>query len=827
MQRPFIPLVLALMAGILTGYRFRIPDPVLWTILAVMLVFLAAAVLRKQREWIMPLSLPALAVIGVLAVNPYLYPETDASHISAFAGRDKVLIDGIVLDNPQVQQPEKMEMKVAAFQVIRDGAALPVRGNVWLTVKGHPELAYGDVIRFRTRLRFPHNFNNPGGGDIEKRYLFRETPVRGYTAGAADLVVLRKGQGNPLRTRLETFRTDLKTLIADHAPSPHAQIIQASILGNQKEIPQETMEIFNRTGTSHIIAISGFNIGIISAFIVFLIRGAMKRSVYLMLRFDMNKVALAATAVPIVLFTYAAGAGISVVRATLMIVVFLVALLIGRRRDMFNTLAVAAFVILAVAPYSLFDVSFQLSFIAVGAILAIAPVLSRFLPAPAAEGSSRPSPWRKALRGVLLFLIVTVSATAGTLPLIAFYFNRISTVVLPANLVVGPILGILAIPVCTAIMIAAPFSTWAAVLLIQAATFLVDVSLKITKCFAEPGWSSLTVGTPSLFEMLLYYFLLYAILRFMETVRPGDKPPADLVRRRRWSAAAAVFCLALFAADGIRLYVRDRHPGNLTVTFLDVGQGNAAFIRFPHGKKMLIDGGGAPGSTFDMGKNVLAPYLGQERVRKVDIVILTHPHPDHLQGLIHILGHLQVDELWSNGEEARTDDYLRMKAVIAAKGIRHRIVSARTPPVDIDGVSIRFLNPETPATGEDRDEYVSANADSLVLRIAYGDTFLLFTADISGTEEERIVRAGGTVASNILLVPHHGSGHASTAAFLAAVRPEAAVVSCGKENVFGFPHPDVVGRIRAAGTKLYRTDIHGAITVTSDGKKCFVSTYIP
>jgi len=827
MQRPFIPLVLALTAGILTGYRFRIPDPVLWTLLAVMLALLATAVLRKRHAWIMPLSLPALAVIGILAITPYLYPEPDASHIGVFAGREKVLLDGIILDNPRLQQPEKMEMKVAAFQVVRDGTVLPVHGNVWLTVKDHPELAYGDVIRFRTRLRLPHNFNNPGGGDIEKRYLFRETPVRGFPAGAADLVVLRKGRGNPLKACLEAFRTDLKTLIDGHAPSPHARIIEASILGNQKDVPRETMEIFNRTGTSHIIAISGFNIGIISAFIIFLVRGAVKRSPYLMLRFDMNKVAMAATAVPIVLFTYAAGAGISVVRAAVMIVVFMVALLIGRRRDLFNTLAVAAFVILAVAPYSLFDVSFQLSFAAVGSILAIAPVLSRFLPAPAAEGSTGPTPWRKVLRGGLLFLIVTVSATAGTLPLIAFYFNRISTVVLPANLVVGPILGVLAIPICTAIMIVAPISTGAAVLLIQTATFLVDVSLKITKFFAAPSWSSLTVGTPTLFQILLYYILLYTFLRFLEAVRPGDKPPADPARRRRRSIAAAAFCLVLFAADGIRHYIGDRHPGNLSATFLDVGQGNAALVRFPQGAKMMIDGGGAPGSTFDMGKNVLAPYLGWERISKIDIVVLTHPHPDHLQGLIHILEHFQVDEFWSNGEEAQTDDYRRLMATVAAKGIRHRIVSVRTPTITVDGVTIRFLNPDKPTKGGDGDAYASVNADSLVMRIAYGETALLFTADISGTEEDRIVRAGGTMASNILLVPHHGSGHASTAAFLAAVRPEAAVVSCGKENVFGFPHPDVVGRIRAVGTKLYRTDIHGAITVTSDGKRCSVSTYVP
>jgi competence protein ComEC len=831
MQRPFVPLLLPLMAGIMVGYCFQLPDPALWTGLFVILPLLLLAAFLKRESAILPLVLPALFLMGILAINPYLYPDTDAGHISAFAGKEKWTIVGMIAENPQLS-PGKTELKIAARAVLQSDAILPVRGNVWLTCPGQPSLAYGDVVRIKTRLRFPHNYGNPGSRDMEKRFLFRETLVRGTVGSEADLVVLRRGQGNGVKTYLEAFRSDLRTLIGEHAPSPHAQIIQASILGNQKEIPPATMELFNRTGTSHIIAISGFNIAIISAFFVLLIRGTVTFFPYLLLRFDINKWTVILTVVPVIAFTYAAGAGISVVRATIMVIAFMAALLIGRNRDLFNALAIAAFIILAIAPYSLFDVSFQLSFAAVGSILFITPILSRFLPAavPNEQTAGRVFA-RKALRAVMLFLIVTAGATMGTLPLIAFYFNRLSTVVLPVNLAVVPVLGFLAIPVSTAIMAVAPVSTAAAVFLIQTATFLVDISLRIVGFFSALPWSSLPVSTPTIPEMTLYYLLLYASCRYLDTVKPAEgivHPVGETVSRRRKFALAAVVCLVLFAADGVYLYGRDRHPGNLSVSFLDVGQGNAALIRFPAGTKMMVDGGGAPGNSFDVGKVVLAPYLHHEKIGKIHIVVFTHAHPDHMAGLIHILANFNVDEVWSNGEETATDAYRQMIKIIKDQGIRHRIVSAKAPAAVIDGVQIRFLNPpfsRSGLSGTHGDDYASANADSLVMRLTYGDTSFLLAADISGAEEAEIIRSGADIRSQVLLVPHHGSALSGTASFLAAVRPAVAVISCGRDNVFGFPHPEVTNRLRPYVTKLYRTDTNGAVTVTSDGKNLSATTY--
>ena len=202
--------------------------------------------------------------------------------------------------------------------------------------------------------------------------------------------------GNPLRIRLERFRDLIRKTILDTAPGTEGKIIQAMILGDQKEIPKEVMEKFNRTGTTHIIAISGFNIGIVAFFSLFVVRLFLKSSEYLLLRWNMVMISTLFAILIVILYTFIAGSGISVIRASVMVVLFMVAILINRERDLYNTLALAAFFILIVSPYSLFDISFQLSFVAVASLLFLTPRLAALLPPPLASDSIGPTRRRMA-----------------------------------------------------------------------------------------------------------------------------------------------------------------------------------------------------------------------------------------------------------------------------------------------------------------------------------------------------------------------------------------------------------------------------------------------
>ena len=280
-----------------------------------------------------------------------------------------------------------------------------------------------------------------------------------------------------------------------------------------------------------------------------------------------------------------------------------------------------------------------------------------------------------------------------------------------------------------------------------------------------------------------------------------------------------------FVADGIYIQIKDTNRGHLKTTFIDVGQGSSTLVEFPGGTKMLIDGGGFYNKSFDVGRYVVAPFLWHERIKKVDIVVLTHPQSDHLNGLIYILDNFDVREVWSNGETAHTKTYRKFIKIIKEKHITHRIVSQDTPEKRIGEVIIRILNPENPITKEDSSvRFDIVNNNSLVMKLTFGKVNILLPADISEPAESRLVKSVANLKSDVLMAPHHGGFTSSTPSFLKRVRPEIVVFSCGVDNIFRDPHPDVLKRYKTIGSKIFRTDRNGAVTIITDGKN--VSTQV-
>ena len=624
---------------------------------------------------------------------------------------------------------------------------------------------------------------------------------------------------------------------------PVSAVIQASILGNQKEIPKGIMDQFNLTGTSHIIAISGFNMGIVALFAIFISRMVMKSFPRLLLRFNWQRVSAVSAAIFVVIYTFIAGAGISVIRATLMILVLMLAILLGKIRDAGNTLAMAALAILTVSPYDLFDISFQLSFSAVMALLIITPRLTRLIPPP--DRYSSPISYTKRLlhrgiRTILIFFTVTLSATIGTLPLILFYFNRLSTIVFLSNLLVVPILGIMAIPVCMLIILFAPFSETLAVLFIKIAGFLVKVSLMIVEYLAALPYAAVWVSTPDLWEIVAYYLFIFILLKISDewwknraavSEAPPHPVPPDVMKRGRRHfltlSGALILVTAFLAGHFFYVHDKDRNTGLLKMTVLDVGQGSSVLIRFPGEKIMLVDGGGFYDNTFDIGKYVLAPYLRYERISRVDVVVLTHPHPDHLNGLIYILENFPVGEVWTNEDLNESDIGKAFLRLIAEKKIRQRQVSRRSGPIDIEGVRIRLLNrPNESGGDEDGLSFDDINDNALIMRLTYKKVSFLLPSDISSGVEERLLRSKHDLKSQVLLVPHHGSRHSSSVALLESVAPSWAILSVGKDNFFRLPHPDTLARYDSCHIPIYRTDRHGAVTVSTDGDGMDIESYL-
>ena len=832
MKIPLFPFLIAMIAGILTGNFFAIQNQYIIFFLFFLFLLLLVARFKTWKNLSILLLALSFFFIGICNIRLYLHKEQSPDHIINYLSTDdEIVAEGIISENPEIS-PDKADIIVSLTRMIREEFTTPVRGSVLLSVKDCRFLKYGDYVRFRSRLKQPHNFNNPGTFDYVKQLQYRGIMVRGTINNPSNILVMRENQGSRVKIYFEKYREKLRKIIRENSLNPEGQIIQAMILGDQKEIPKEVMEKFNQTGTTHIIAISGFNIGIIAALSFIVVRMIMKSSTYLLLKFNMNVVATVFSIIPVIFYTFVAGLGISVVRAAIMAVTLMIAIVVGKEKDLYNTLAIAAFIILVISPYALFDISFQLSFVAVWSILYITPRLLNYMPAINSKKESKQLiHYNTFIKDTVIFLSVTVSAILGTLPLILFYFNRLSPIALLANILVVPLLGVITIPFCIAITVAAMISVQLSILFIHISSFLVWVSLIMVDLLSSINGASIFISTPTLTEIILYYCLLIVGVMLLRKTSSSNKESIrkEYAIRNILRFSIAFVILLLLISNIIYLNTRDLFTKNMRITVIDVGQGSSILVQIPNGKRILIDGGGVPEGNFDIGKFVVAPFLWHNRISTIDLVVLSHLHPDHINGLIFILSNFRIKEVWTNSDVSKAESYEKLMKIIEEKNIIHRQVSDAFQSIKINNVIIDILNPEKQITTKAGSAvsriYEDENNRSIVIKMTYGNIQFLFPGDISEFTERRLTRSDHNIRSQVLFVPHHGGFSSSTLPFLKRVLPQIAVISCGTGNIYKFPHPEVIKRYSNMGTKILRTDENGAITITTDGENIVSRVY--
>jgi competence protein ComEC len=233
---------------------------------------------------------------------------------------------------------------------------------------------------------------------------------------------------------------------------------------------------------------------------------------------------------------------------------------------------------------------------------------------------------------------------------------------------------------------------------------------------------------------------------------------------------------------------------------------------------MLIDGGGCYDSGFDTGGMVVSPLLWRKKISKIDIVVLSHPHPDHLNGLISVMNNFEIGEVWSNGETIDTEAYAAFEQLLEERNIRKKIITRGHPPCHVFDAVIEFLHPGRFPPGQPADSsHQQLNNKSLVLRISFRAVSILFTGDIAAADESEIMSLYPDLTCTILKIPHHGSATSSSKAFLRKLRPRMALLSVGSDNSFNLPHPDVISRYAEAGCRIFRTDRDGAVSLETDG----------
>lgn len=737
---------------------------------------------RLVRAYGVVVAALGMAVLGHWQLDGVLRPALGPDHVQRF-GAGRAFARGRVVERP-VQRPTSTRLLVELTAARRGSAWQPITGRVWVTVR-HATHRWqpGDTLEGLLALRQPRNFGNPGEFDYEGYLARRGVYVTAFAAADRDW------QRTPARLGVfDRWRDAVVERIARTLDPPAAAIVGALLVGRAIAIPDALRERFARAGVSHVLAISGLHVGLVASAAFLAWRWLLARSEWLLIEASVPKLALLGSVVPVAGYAAIAGDNLATLRAEAMGGLLIAAVLLDRPRDWLASITAAAAAINAARPGAFLEISFQLSFVAVGSIVLGLRRLRPWWDAWEEERliRLRGGAWRW-LRWLVLSEAVTLSAMAGTAPLTAWHFNQISLIALVANPLVVPLLGVCVGVglLATATVPIAPSLAGGLFVLAGIGADLVD--LVVRACAALPG-ASVQVVTPSWVELVAIYGALAALLM-----------PAGARRR-----ALLVTCVVVLTGDVAYWTLRRTAASDLTVTFVSVGHGDCAVAELPGGRVVVVDGGGLSGH-FDVGRQVVAPLLWRRKIRRIDLLVLTHPDFDHYGGLTFLAGAFSPRELWWNGDVGRGPRFAALQQAVRDSGAVVRVVG-RGIERTVGGVAVRVLHPGS--------EHASENDRSLTLQLRYGPTTVLLPGDVEAAGERALVYAAGpTLRSTVLKVPHHGSRTSSTAALLDAVAPRFAVLSAGAANRYGLPHPEVVAAYEQRGIALFRTDRDGAVAL--------------
>ena len=771
LRAPLVPLALAAAAGIAAGAALPLPPGALIGGAAALLLAAAAALARRRHTAAAILLIGAVLPLGALRARE-LPPAPD--HIAAAGLDGSVAVEARLVEEPRRWAPDRARLLLDVEALLAASERRPVSGRVLVTLYGEaPSLGEGQRVAAELRLHRPVGFRNPGSFDHPAQ--LRRDGIALVGSARADRLRPLTVDRPPWPARVKRWAV---ARIAGEVPDTSAALLTGLLLGERAALPRDTDDAFRRAGVYHVLAVSGFNVALVSAsvFALLTVAGVPRRATAV------------AAAAALVAFALVVGGQASVIRATVMGLLVLGGIFLERDSQMPNALALAALLLLAWRPGDLWDPGFQLSFAATAGIV--------YGAAPAAAALVRAQcPPR-----VAATLGVSAAAQAAVLPVMVTHFNQVSLIGPLANLLVVPLAGAATTVGLFALAAAALSDLIGSVGLSLAWALAVALRLAVWLAAAVP-WALVYAPAPGPFAMAAW--LAAAVLAAAAGTR----------RARRAALGLALGGLAV-AAWPLLL----PGEGRLRVTFLDVGQGDAALVEVPGGGRLLVDGGPGGSARFDVGERVVAPFLWNHGVGRLDVVAVTHADADHSGGLAAVLRGLGVGEIWENGRWPAGHE-----GVVAAldRARAPRRVLAAGQRLRVGEALLTVLNPP----GPERPPLASAgeNDHSLVLRLDWRGVSFLLTGDLTAGGEEVLLDARAPLAVTVLKVGHHGSRSSTGVPLVNASRPVVAVISVGPRNPFRHPAPEVVQRLAESGARVYRTDRDGAVIVETDGANVWVT----
>jgi competence protein ComEC len=842
-----------------------------WVLIALVLVSVlwGVAALRAQRVIWLPVAL-LWCLLGAWCAEMEPHPAP-APTLNALSDGLLRSVEGTVVDAGPVRSEaeqnldespappplpsQRIDLRVSSVEVVTDSDDVqkPVDGGVRLTIRWPqvPDRPFhcGERVRAIGRLIPPEVYHDPGAWSRAEFLL-----DQGITSTASLKIerIERLGQSGPtpgryLMCRLGAWQhaSSARLLalpaVMQHLPGPlrlsqqDAVMLAAMVTGDRTYLTHSLRVGFERTGSFHMLVVSGFHLVIVAGCIFWVARRLRIPHVPATLLTILASLTYA-------LFT---GFGTPVQRSLWMVAIYLLGSLLYRQRSRMNTIGFAALCLLAASPRSLFDSSLQMTLLAVVAIGGIAgPLLegtvhpylkaARDLRVIAIDAKLPPHlaqfrvtlrmiafktqaafsrtmgwrvvPWlvRATLRMCELLVVACVVELAMTLPM-AVYFHRITVFALPVNLLILPLLTFL-MPAALVTLLALLIFPAVAFIPAMAVALLLHLGVGLVRLFGSLSFGDVRIATPLLWQSAAFCALLATAIVLARS------SPSVAWKRRAACTALVASALAAVAPRPIQ------HPENaLLVEAIDVGQGDSLLLITPDGKTLLVDAGGFGGGPnqapqeFDIGEEVVSAALWSRGIRHLDVVALSHAHSDHMGGMPAILRNFHPDELWV-GNNPRFGAYDALLAEAASLHIRLRSLRAG------DGFPLGDTRITVFAPFRDyRPGPEPTNNDSLVLRVSYEETSVLLEGDAEAPIEQAMLEERG-LQSTLLKIGHHGSVTSTRPEFLSSVAPQWAVISCGLRNRYGHPRPEVLEELQSARVRTLSTDINGATCFALDGR---------
>ncbi len=781
---PFIKFSILFICGIILQYFIH---PNIWVYISGLTVLLFILLAKKINNPLLNFSFVILSAI-VIVISGMITAEYDKSgtfFLSENLYKQNNFICWGTIKNIELSEDDGYSFIMNTDSISIEGKSLKWSPILIVKVKDnsikkmvlqYEHLYPGNKVKVIGVYIKGREERNPGEFDYN-RYLRREGISGIVNLYYADSLKVLDNHRFAFLSFFHWMRKNIdKTLKQFHSIEAYG-LLKGLLLADRRSIDYETKSLFVNSGVVHVLAVSGLHVGFVAIIFYFLFG---RLNVYLRIYF---------TIAGLLFFMFLTGVPASVFRATVMAIMILIGRLTERTTNIYNSLAIAAVILLIIDPSEIFNPGFQLSFSAVFSIAFFYPIFSKKL-----NGFRL----NKYLKYILLFFAVSLSAQIGTLPFTLIYFGKISVTSLAANLVVIPLIGIMVGIGITTILFAI-VSSYIASVYAAANNTMVWLLLKIVKFAGNPEYSFIRIPDFSIIDVLLFYAIL---ILSMIMLKYAEK---FLVKIFIFCSAISIFFI-VSSFDDKKLI----SPGELTVIMIDVGQGDSFLLSFPNGKTALIDAGEAV-KNYSVGERVIIPLMDKLKINKIDYAFISHFDNDHYGGMVSLISQHKINKVYfpATDTSSKADRFIEY---LDNNKIAHKKCGSLN--MKESGLSLYAL-----CRRQILGERYSSNDNSIIVKVIYGNNSFLFTGDLEKRGESYFLNNSKEfLNSDVLKIAHHGSSGGTSDEFLNAVTPRFSLISAGIKNKFRHPSKEVLKKLRNHKSLIYRTDISGAVILKSDGE---------